>query len=444
MSSEWDYINDEISTSEHTKDFSVQIMTANGIILLDNRNIIQAYIIEDIYSFCMTGKIKFYDLQGIAEYGPFTGVERIQFIFGNQEEEGSFEKRVVFDIYKIQKATGSLGIETESTPVFELIFTEPLFKRLTQQRFSKAYNYNNILITDIIQDILINICDLDEIELGDIEESKTKLRNFYIPYWTPAQALKWLISRANGKETGQPGYLLYQNTKGQDVNTVKVNIVTLEKLFRKESIAPNIMYLFEDPNPYYRNKITSWKKEGLDQMSYKDIAGGQRIGFNSLQKKILRSNFSYKDAFDNRFTVLGNKTLFYDLSEDIFKKNETQTPINPTIIDYTGINNDERLEAFNYSKFIKRYSLQQSVSIIVPGYEDRKAGDMIDIMWPTAVKDGTEVYNKNLSGNWLVKSVIWQYNPGSPPFTQKMVLLKNGYTRPDIDLYPATLKNTFA
>jgi hypothetical protein len=67
-----------------------------------------------------------------------------------------------------------------------------------------------------------------------------------------------------------------------------------------------------------------------------------------------------------------------------------------------------------------------AVIITVRGHERRYAGQLANIYWPSGtLKD---VYNKNLDGKYLVKSVTHYFGMKRPTYTQKLVLVKTGYT----------------
>jgi hypothetical protein len=150
------------------------------------------------------------------------------------------------------------------------------------------------------------------------------------------------------------------------------------------------------------------------------IKGGRRLGYDFESKSLLDKSYTYKTAIE-KYTVLGKKTLFPDYSD-------TETNIilegddDPTIL--LNMNNDD---------FIKRYSKQMALIINVEGHERRYAGMMIDVIWPSIKKE--HYFNKGMEGLFLVKSITHQFSSRStPPYRQKMVLLKTGYTDSDSGL----------
>jgi len=61
--------------------FAVFLGVSDNIYTLEPAHIQQIYFIEDIFSYCMVGKMIFEDRYGIVEYGPLTGNERVIFAY---------------------------------------------------------------------------------------------------------------------------------------------------------------------------------------------------------------------------------------------------------------------------------------------------------------------------------------------------------------------------
>jgi hypothetical protein len=71
---------------ENTGEFTVVLSLDIGDVTLDASSVRQFYFIEDIFSFCVTGKIIFTDERGIFEFGPLTGNETISIVYGEEED----------------------------------------------------------------------------------------------------------------------------------------------------------------------------------------------------------------------------------------------------------------------------------------------------------------------------------------------------------------------
>jgi len=397
--------------------FSVSIDLAEDSVILDNKDVLQCYFIEDIFSYCIVGKLIFADPYGFLEIGPFTGNETITINYGNEDE---MEK--TFDIFRVSKISGTADVEPTSRASVEIYFVERAFKMLNKYRYSLSWGVN-VLISDIINHIAVNMLDVSDFE--QYEATRETISNFYMPYWTPREAIGWLIRRATGSYTQKPGYLYYNNSKG-------VNFVTLEKLLRQEQ--PLTIggedkghYVFDDSGLYYQNKILSWEISGIDNQSLNRLEGGHKLGYDFQTKTLIDRSFQYSTSV-SKFTMLGRKTLFEDISN--------------THGEYTleGDSEAVTLDNIYYSDFIKRYCMQQCLIINLRGSERRYAGAMIEIDWPSSVND---VYNKNMEGRYLIKSIINSFMPDKQPgYLQKMILIKNAYSDSEnTNLVNSTLKN---
>ena len=76
-----------INKQENTGDFVVVLKTDFGQITLTTDQVKEFYFIEDIFSFCVTGKITFTDRNGIFEFGPLTGNEMLSVVYGNADDK---------------------------------------------------------------------------------------------------------------------------------------------------------------------------------------------------------------------------------------------------------------------------------------------------------------------------------------------------------------------
>ena len=102
-----------------------------------------------------------------------------------------------------------------------------------------------------------------------------------------------------------------------------------------------------------------------------------------------------------------------------------------------GDNNIEALNNIYGNSFIKKYCLQQCLSIVVRGSEMRYAGAAIKIEWPSQTTN--EVYNSTYDGYYLIKSITHSFKPyKNPAYRQKMVLIKNAFSD---SIYPGLVQS---
>ena len=61
---------------------------------------------------------------------------------------------------------------------------------------------------------------------------------------------------------------------------------------------------------------------GIDNVNITNLAGISKLGYNNLKKEFLNSTITYEDMV-NKYTILGEKTLFKDLSTENIKFENT-------------------------------------------------------------------------------------------------------------------------
>ena len=398
--------------------FSVILVLEMGTVRIDNKDLIDCYFIEDIYSHSMVGKLVFNDVYGMWEAGPFTGHEKVYIVYGEETEKITRE----FNIYKVNKISQLSNINISGDNTIDVTFTDNLFINLTKSRYSRSWT--DTKISDIIEHIAKNMLDVTTFD--QFEASNETLPYFYMPYWTPLEAINWLSKRGSGAISNTPGYLFYHNNKGY-------NYVTMEKLLQTRNVlntglvinGADEYYLFETKDPVYRNKILGWKMYGIDFTGMNSIRGGHTLGYDFENKSLLDEGNTYVPMINN-YTMLGRKTLFTDIS------NESMS------YSMEGDNNIEALNNIYGNSFIKKYCLQQCLSIVVRGSEMRYAGAAIKLFWPSQTTN--EMYNSMYDGAYLIKSITHSFKPyKNPAYRQKMVLIKNAFSD---SIYPGLVQST--
>lgn len=403
-----------LNTQLGTQVFNVEFIMENG-----DKHIIVAnavdyvYLVEDIFSFSITGKIVFWDRVGLMESGPINGNEIIRITFGNTNGSGDY-RTIDMKIYKINKVVPESKARMTENLKLELILVDVNYQKLHSSGWSKAWN--DTKISGIIKNIGKSYLGIDKISF--LEESNENIEHFDTHLRTPAESISWLMNRASGVKTGQSGYLFYRynNSKTKEFDYA---LVTLEQLLSQKKymdpIGDNNVYGFEQQNPYYINKINDYKILHVDLNALKSLSGGTLLGYDIKRKKFLRQNYNYLDAID-RFTILGKKTLFPStiLIENPIKQIESY--------------GDEKfLDNIWYGNWIKEYCNQQLLEITVQGHERRHVGGLIRVLWPSK-DEAIQIQNKQLDGKYLVKTITHYLSSNvTGGYKQKMVCIKNGY-----------------
>lgn len=400
--------------------FSLILNLDSGGVIIDSKDVSECYFIEDIFSYCLTGKVIIYDRYGIMEYGPLTGNETVVLSYGVEED-----RELTLNISKITKITQGGVQDATAAQQIEMILVDPLFEQLTHMKFSRSWT--DTKISDIIKHIFINMIGIEN-EFLNIEDTENKI-SFIMPYWTPMQTIKYLLKRSRSAATDTSGYLCFMNTNEKPV----INMKTFNSLFSNNSYLDPENYVFEDINQVRENKIFEWWINGLDRFSMRGMRGGHWKGYDHTRKKFLDVSYQYTDGIDET-TILGKKSLFTDISSDV------------TTYDMLGDNDEEIIKNRLYDGWVRRYSMQQVLNIIVKGFERRYAGMQIEIEWPGNERERTKSFNKQLKGKWLIKSITHQLLGGETmSYRQRLVLLKNGFEDSDMkDLVAASKMNLYS
>lgn len=388
--------------------FNVKLLSNGRVFHINLEDISEIYFIEDIFSFCLVGKISFYDKGGLAEFLPFTGHENIVIQYGELEVV-----TIIFNIFNVDSMNPMDKIKSNSMSQIDLFLVDTNYSNLMDKRYNISWTDKRI--SDIIKDITKNMLSIETFKI--FENTREKLSYFFMPYWTPSEAIRWLVERGSGSESKTAGYLYYFNTRG-------LNLVTINKLFQSTDVEKDennkiIYYEFfnkdGDKTKTY-NTILDWKMDSIDNSAIKQLKGSRVLGYDFLKKKLIDESFTYTDVI-SKFTMLGKNTLFPD----------TISSPNDNFV-MSGEDDADVIRNIYECDFIKRYSKQLSATITVKGHERRYPGLLTNIKWPsTEMRD--QVLNSTLDGKFLIKSVTNHFSGKQDPvFKQKIVLLKNAYT----------------
>lgn len=368
------------------------------------------YFIEDIYSTVITGYFSFYDRSGMFEKMPLTGNEFITVLYSDSENDTVYE--LYFSIFQIKNISMIIQSDGSSLALVELYFVDPRFYYLNQFRYSRSWP-DDTFMSDIVWDICINMLLIPEDLIVQFDGSKEKISNFYMPYWTPNEAIKWLMKRMSNIDNGISGYVFYIDKNG--LNFVSIETLLLAQDLEVDDDGKIKQYSFYTNNITDENKILSWSIHPIDSQSTNYLRGTTKIGYNFENKKVENRPFTYKDIVDD-YTLLGTKTFFSDMSN----------PDN-SLFELEGDSDFNRLNNMASSEIINRYLNEFSVMITVRGAARRYPGMIVDIDWPST--DTDQYYHPSLNGKYLVKSITNYFNPNIQPyFQQKMVLLKTAYS----------------
>jgi len=384
--------------------FTIQMIRGDKVATISAENVIELNIVEDIYSLCMAGSLIFYDKEGWTETFEIIGFDPLYIIY----QEGGINVEKMFVVYNYEAIVEDSNITTGLKKA-RWFFVEPMFTSLVDRRYSRAWAEGK-KGSDIITDICKDMIKTENFE--KFENTNETFDNFYMPYWSPAESIKWIMKRCSGEKSKLPGYLFYYNSKGANFVTMETLVTSKDR--EKGEDGKNVKYIFTDQSAA-DNKILDWYINPPDRLALKYLSGAKRHGFDFDGKYIHNPSYTYKDSVD-KYSLLGKSTLFWDLSN-------SRTNV---IID--GESELEKIDNINDHEFIRRYSKQFSAGLVVRGHSRRYAGMIIDVAWKSV--DYSKKTDKMLEGLFMVKSITHQFTSGinvSPVYRQLLTCLKTGY-----------------
>lgn len=413
-------------TNDAQSIFSVTIVGSTDTIIMDNDDVREIYFIEDIYSYLKTGCMLCRDTRALTEFLPIVGGETITIEYGSLEPGGKeyVIKKFTFDMIKVSEVENT---NEKHRHFLKFFFIESPHKRLHMEHYSRSYMC--MKYTEIIADILDRHAGMPPGKFLQFEHCKEEIHYFYTALKTPAQNVEWLANRGSGDNSGQPGFLLYSSTQDEGA---PYNFVTLELMLQQGMQMPPYAgpYTIHAPNEYNINKIIKYVDGRIDKRALEKMMYYIGLGYDIRRKRYLRNEYKYKEGLD-KFTCLGDFSLFHEGTDAILSCNQELT---------AEVEEKEIMKNIYFGDWIKRYCLQHTVSVILEGHSQRYCGGMIEIVWPSANDD--EVFDKNMNGLFLVKSITHSFVPiQKPVYTQKMILIKNGYNDSDGKLTPASKVN---
>lgn len=424
-----------IDTNFHS--YSITLNFSNKTVVLPNDCIKEFYFIEDIFSFSFTGKLTIMDKINLVNDNLLTGTETITLNYGIESDSVRN-----FYIYKISSIEQANNGSQQGVSIIELFVVDISFLIFTQKQIS--YSWLETTGDDIIKDMLKKHCHIGDKNIGQWETSGEQMQNYFSPFWTVSQNISYLLPRMSGGSSGnnskkRSGYLFYSSTEG--LSDIKFNLVPLQTLLKQTK--SNILKVNNDDDGIYflfksstidvdkLNKILSWKVSGMDRTSFNILGGGKAIDFDQRTKKAIERKYTYKEMIENTM-ILGNYSLFPDISDDT------------SYIKLLNDGSDSLVDNLFYDEWVKKYCLQNQITITVQGHEKRCCGKMIYIPWVIENEEKISIENTKWSGGFLIKSVIHYFKPSLPSYFQKLVLIKNGYQNLTSDDSNAVLAQTNA
>jgi len=378
---------------------------------VDPRDITNFTFIEDIFCIAPMAKFEFIDRKGAQEALGIRGKELVTLVYGPDPagNDPTPRKAVAFMNYDM---TFKSEVQTTGSGINHITMNmvDPFFPNLNFQKFSRSWK--ETLGTDIIKDICKNMMGSgkSEMEFNMYEECKENF-DFIMNYWSPAEGIKWLLRRMTGSETGNPGYLFFYNTEGEQGG---YNLISLSKLFNKTPDPDKYFFTSTSDTDYYdENRILAHKVWPPSNQALSKLPGSIKASPDFMTKD-MRENICFDSHQNEQY-----KDMFHG-SDPIY----TSVDSSNTKVDYTAGDYSSLYTQYG-SDWIKTYMKQMQLDLYVKGHAKRYAGMLIDVDW-LGVKDGSS--NENYTGRYLVKSITHQFCPSrQPQYRQLLICVKTAF-----------------
>lgn len=378
---------------------------------VDNRDIASFTFIEDIFSMLSMAKFEFIDRKGGQEALGIRGKELVTILYGPDMagNDPTRHKALTFMNYdmafKSEAMTTGSGINH-----ITMNMVDPFFLTLHFQKFSKSWK--GTLGTNIIKDVCKNMMGSgkNEMQFNMFEECKESF-DFLMSYWSPAEAIKWLLRRMTGVETDKPGYLFFYNTGGEKGG---YNLISLANLLNKSPDPKKYFFTSTSSTDYYdENRILAHKVWPPSNQALSKLPGSIKASPDFMTKD-MRENICFDSHQNEQY-----KDMFHG-SDPIY----TSVDSSNTKVDYTAGDYSSLYTQYG-SDWIKTYMKQMQLDLYVKGHAKRYAGMLIDVDW-LGVKDGSS--NENYTGRYLVKSITHQFCPSrQPQYRQLLICVKTAF-----------------
>ena len=403
------------------KELLVKTITGN---VLDLQNQVQYIdIYESIFSNSLSGSITILDVDNIAANGPIIGQEfmSLKLTTPNLDNQQIDFTDTTFCIYKIISRTSA----SISAQIMTLSFTTPEALRDKRTRVSKSYTDD---ISNIVSNILKDQRYINTNKNIFIEPTQG-VRKVVSPNIHPNKLITTLATEAISKEYGSPHFMFFENTKG-------IHFKSVENMLRGVT---HSKYLVEDLGSLEeRSKRVPILTEMFRVLEFQinsnndmlvNIQGGM-LGSKTIEYNIYNKTYSSKEYkhFDNfnefpRLEGEQSNPVFGTGSIDALGNtvgdfSDSRIHLHPVNTDgvYDTQHTNETLsyrytpDKINESILKRQAKFMElragvSVSLKITGNTTIAAGDMINIVVPTAGKTHKNKNDPQFTGIYLITTL---------------------------------------
>jgi len=407
---------------------SIVIIPSDGSARLNvTKSTIELIIYEDLFSPVMTASIQIAETKNVIGKAGISGGETV---FIKASAQGAPETLMMNLVFRVRHVTNRM-MESHLN-VFTLSLISPV--GMINNRLRVRKTYNNMLITDIIQDIwnkelggitkplsgmMPSSSEVDTTTLSN-SPPKPSVGTFscVIPTWTPLGAIEWLRGKAiTSTSMSDKGYVIFQRADGyvlESLDTLMSNFPVAEYMTEKYIPEP----ITDNPRKY------QFKIQGYTIQTPPDAAEQTRAGIYSaseiqhdvIRKTVTKTTFDYhkhfkKESHLNEFPTIENQatpdgdTLFqsFDSRIDLSSSSKNVFPNTPEFFTTSGMARASIASQMAFNRII----------VQVPGNPERRVGDVISINIRTTeeVEEGMPPRDRFISGNYLVVALSHLMGP---------------------------------
>lgn len=386
-----------LSSSDYEiKNLSLYTSDGNQI---DIRNLaLQIEIFEDIYSPCMTCKIRITDGLDLVSILKLHGNEYLELEIDKPTLDDPIKK--VFRLYKLSDRDFTTNYQN-----YTLHFCSEEFILSPQILISKSYR--GLKVSDMIRDILVSKLKVHKDKINRIQRTD-KAYDIIIPKMTPFEAISWLSNRAYAKNESL--FFFFENRDG-------FNFVSYESLIKEEPYAKYRKDFKVDPNDVLKN-LESFNY--LKIMEEFDIMRATREGsFSSSTARLnlITGKFTVVpfNAFEFKDKGVLNKEVTMNLFRNRLDKSFYDSYDNMLKYSLTTDSDQTRNQMLPQDWLSQTASKLGQINLCkiratVPGDVLLKTGQVVEVELPDIIPKSSGVdINETRSGRYLVSAVCHRF-----------------------------------
>lgn len=365
----------------------LDFITSNGQIIDLRAIFTQMDIFQDIFANVMSGKLIITDSTNIFGHLPVSGSEFIHIIYDKLNRNMPIEK--IFRVYNRNKIIQDKP--TNQTVVLSFCSEELLVsKSLTTSKV-----YSNMLVSDMVKDIGLNVLKIDPINFKNENIEQTiGLQNIIIPYYNPIQSLNWLATKAISSYVGA-SFLFYENNKGYNFRSIQSLMDSPQIVATYNYNIKNIDRLDVNTDFYDVSKYEIIKTPDTLEGLMTGRFSGKLMTLDILRQKFTTLELNGNDLFDAS-EKLSEGRPFSDLANRLntttFDSYGSYRKFYPTNIGQDQaqyISGKQEIHPSNIEKWLilRNSQLMQllglRIKLIVPGNNALNVGDIIQFNIPS-------------------------------------------------------------